>query len=82
MVFEFTGVLINHQLPLNHQCKKCHNISNHCKRDFISDFSNDLCFYNVRIFFSKKRYVCLSSPLIIELSLATHPFPERLFNNQ
>ena len=37
---EITGVWSNYRIPLIiHHWRECYNISNHCERDFISDFS-------------------------------------------
>ena len=58
--------LSNFWLPLNCQWKKCHDISNHWERDFMSDFSKRSVFsYNQIDFFLWKLCICITGTLAL-----------------
>ena len=48
---KITGVWNNHWIPLIHQWRKCHNISNCCERDFLSDFKK-----TIYVFIRQKKF--------------------------
>ena len=70
-VFESVFSFIDHKLsnfwlPLNCQWKKCHDISNHWERDFMSDFSKRSVFsYNQIDFFLWKLCICITGTLAL-----------------